>query len=381
MPHSQSHSHSGSLVLPSDTKHLIKQASLQTLLDSIAQGVIILDRELHVYYINAFAEKITGKFHQYVLNKHIDDVLDLYCSKDNLQINWPLTSVITDGMGQKYECDYIQLDAEKHIPIEFHAAPVRLDDNTIIGIMLIFRDITEEKELIRLKSEFVSIVSHQLRTPASAVKWYLETLIDNRHGNAMNEWQDDKLHEAYQSNERMIHLINDLLNVSRLDSGRYQLNVMKFSVRALVDEITKELTHFAHAHNVSIQDIISSNIPDIEGDRDKVREILLNMLTNAIKYTTAGHQEIEVAARLSADHLVEFSIKDHGIGIPKKDLEHIFKKFYRADNAIESQTEGSGLGLYIAREIARLHGGDMWIESEEKKGTTVFVTLPIVFNK
>lgn len=377
MPHVQT----PATEISTDTKRLIKRASLQTLLDSIAEGVIILDASLNLYYINAFAEELTGKLHQNVLNKNINDVVSLHCSKQNSIIPWPLEPILKNGEEAKYECDYLQLEDDRVIPIEFNAAAVKSDDGIIIGIMLIFRDITEEKELIRLKSEFVSIVSHQLRTPASAVKWYLETLIDNRHGNPMNDWQDDKLHEAYQSNERMIHLINDLLNVSRLDSGRYQLNVTSFSVSELLNEICKELTHFAHAHNVGIQNTIAPEVAQVEGDRDKIREVLLNMLTNAIKYTTSGHQEVEVGAKATANGLVEFSIKDHGIGIPKKDMEHIFKKFYRADNAIESQTEGSGLGLYIAREIARLHGGDMWIESEEGKGTTVFVTLPTKFTQ
>lgn len=377
MPHTQTPTSQ----ISTDTKRLIKKASLQTLLDSIAEGVIILDASLHIYYINTFAEKLTGKLHQNVLNKGINDVLELHCTKQNAIIPWPLETVLKNGEDKSYECDYLQLEGDKVIPIEFHPAPVKSDDGEIIGVMLIFRDITEEKELIRLKSEFVSIVSHQLRTPASAVKWYLETLIDNRHGYPMNEWQDDKLHESYQSNERMIHLINDLLNVSRLDSGRYQLNVTSFSVSELLDEICKELTHFSHAHNVVIKNAIAADVSNVEGDRDKIREVLLNMLTNAIKYTTTGHQEIIVGASTIEHGLVQFSIKDHGIGIPKKDLEHIFKKFYRADNAIESQTEGSGLGLYIAREIARLHGGDMRIESKEGEGTTVFVTLPVKYSQ
>lgn len=364
-----------------DKKRLIKQASLQTLLDSIAEGVLILDTEMRIYYINSFAETLTGYFHQDILNKQVDEVLKLRCEKEDKDITWPLDKVIEDGEKVEFKCDFLRINDGSEIPIVFNAAPVLIEGGGITGIMVIFRDISEDKELMRLKSEFVSIVSHQLRTPASAVKWYLETLMDNRHGKEMNDWQNDKLHEAYQSNERMIHLINDLLNVSRLDSGHFEVNAVKFSVQKLVDEIDKELTHFAHAHNVVMNNTIADNIPDVEGDRDKIREVLLNMLTNAIKYTASGHHEVTIAAEKQDNDFIKFSVKDEGIGIPKKDLEHIFKKFFRADNAIESQTEGSGLGLYIAREIARLHGGDIWITSKEGDGTTVFVTLPIILKK
>ena len=232
---------------------------------------------------------------------------------------------------------------------------------------------------MELRSEFVSIVSHQLRTPASAVKWYLETLIDNRRGNPVNEWQVDKLHQAYQSNERMISLINDLLNVSRLDSGKFELHAKSVDLTKMVEEVKNELVHFASAHNVEIISQLPVDLPPVSADADKVREVVLNLLTNAIKYNRPGHHEVMVTTTMK-NHMVEVAVQDQGIGIPKKGQEHMFEKFYRADNAVESQTEGSGLGLYIAREIIRLHGGDIWLTSEEGVGTTVYFNLPLYGN-
>ncbi len=353
----------------------IKAASLNTIMDSIAQGVVIVDTSLRVFYFNKFAEHLTGYKHTDVVNTMIDDAIPLRCDKDS-NLGWPLQSVVDTGNEERRDCDFITIASGRKMPVVFHAAGIVGENGKQLGIMVIFRDVTEEKELMRLKSEFVSIVSHQLRTPASAVKWYLETLIDNRRGNKMNKWQSDKLHESYQSNERMIHLINDLLNVSRLDSGRYELNKTDFHLHQLMEEIISELTHFAHAHNVTIDNAIHKDIPEVSADRNKIREVILNLVTNAIKYTRKGHHQVEVGAKVEGS-ILHFFVRDGGIGIPKKDMEHIFKKFYRADNAIESQTEGSGLGLYIAREIVRLHGGDMWLESEENIGTTVHVTLPI----
>ncbi len=263
------------------------------------------------------------------------------------------------------------------IPIAYQIIAIEEDDTE--PIMILIKDARREQELIELRSEFVSIVSHQLRTPASAVKWYMETLIDNRRGNTLNEWQVDKMHQAYQSNERMISLINDLLNASRLDSGKFQLHLTNFDLGKMVEEVKNELVHFARAHNVDLNNHITADLPQASADLDKVREVILNLTTNAIKYSPVGHHEVNISAVVKGK-MIECSVQDQGIGIPEKDQAHLFEKFYRADNAIESQTEGSGLGLYIAREIIRLHGGDISFTSKEGVGTTIYFNLPIYGN-
>lgn len=260
------------------------------------------------------------------------------------------------------------------IPIGYKIAELASAGQPVTVVFI--RDLRHELELMELRSEFVSIVSHQLRTPASTVKWYLESLIDNRRGNELNEWQQDKLHQAYQSNERMISLINDLLNVSRLDSGKYVLKSKAIALPTLLQEVVDELFHFARAHNVDLNVQTAASLPAVTADVDKVREVILNLVNNAIKYSRPGHCVVTIAAKVQ-DQFVECTVQDQGIGIPEKSLGHIFEKFYRADNAVESQTEGSGLGLYIAREIIRLHGGDIWLTSQVGQGTTVHFTLPI----
>lgn len=347
----------------------IDQASLPMILDSIHESVIMLDSDLKIYYYNTCAAELTGVSQADVIGSHLDDVLHLQSEVTNIPATWDLK--------KKNVTDFeLALADKKVLPITYSASPIKTAEGGMVGVMLIIRDVSREKELIRLRSEFVSIVSHQLRTPASAVKWYLEALIDNHRGLELNEWQQDKMHQAYQSNERMIHLINDLLNVSRLDSGRFELRSTAVNVKDLVNEILAELVHFASAHNITLSNKISDSIPLVQSDTDKLREVILNLLTNAIKYSKPGHHVVTVAAE-QHDQLVHFSVHDQGIGIPEKDRAHIFEKFYRADNAIESQTEGSGLGLYIAREIVKLHGGDIWLESVEGEGTTVFFSLAL----
>lgn len=363
------------LVQPSAAQ--IEHASCQVLLDSIHEAIIMLRPDLTIYYLNDYAKNLLQIKSQAFLGKRIDQVLPLSNEKTKQSEPWGLDKVVATGVTAPQRTDVVvQLDDKTKIPVAFSSSPINVADGTIVGVMVAVRDLRRERELIRLRSEFVSITSHQLRTPASAVKWYVESLIDNRRGNPLNDWQQDKLHQAYQSNERMIHLINDLLNVSRLDSGRFELRPKAVSIQAVVDEVKGELVHFASAHNVELANTIPATTPSVQADSDKVREVILNLLTNAIKYSKPGHRVVTIAAK-SSGTMLAFSVKDQGIGIPEKDIKHLFEKFYRADNAIESQTEGSGLGLYIAREIIRLHGGDITVTSQIGDGTTVTFTLPI----
>lgn len=355
----------------------IEHASCQVLLDSIHEAVIMLHTDLTIYYLNDYAKQLLQVKVVTFLGQQLDEVLTLTDEKTKKSVSWGLASVIETGQVLPQRSGItITLGDGARIPVAYTGSPIRIIDGQIVGIMVAVRDLRRERELIRLRSEFVSITSHQLRTPASAVKWYLESLIDNRRGNELNDWQQDKLHQAYQSNERMIHLINDLLNVSRLDSGRFELRPKSVSIQAIVDEVKSELIHFASAHNVELDNTIPTDTHQVTADPDKVREVIMNLLTNAIKYSKPGHRVVTIAAKPQSQ-LIEFSVADHGIGIPEKDVQHLFEKFYRADNAIESQTEGSGLGLYIAREIIRMHGGDISVASREGEGTTVAFTLPI----
>ncbi|EKD76334.1 MAG: two-component sensor histidine kinase [uncultured bacterium] len=355
----------------------IEHVSCRRLLNSIHEAVVILDTDLKIHYLNESGEKILQVKGKTVLGKKIEGTLKLFSEVSKQVEPWNLQEALTTRAVQPERSGLqIQLPNETKIPVAFTSSAIRTDDNNIIGVMIAIRDLRRERELIRLRSEFVSITSHQLRTPASAVKWYIEALIDNRRGNQLNDWQQDKLHQAYQSNERMIHLINDLLNVSRLDSGRFELRPKPVCIQAIIDEVKSELIHFASAHNVELDNNIPTETPVVVADADKIREVIMNLLTNAIKYSKPGHRTVTISASQQAP-LVEFSVHDQGIGIPEKDIKHLFEKFYRADNAIESQTEGSGLGLYIAREIVRMHGGDITVTSQEGKGTTVTFTLPI----
>lgn len=352
---------------------LSSQPLWEILFQHVPTAVLIVDQKRTILESNPpFAQLVAAEAGT-LKGKTLDQLLLLLQpNSKTLSTPWsviPTADWVTD---QK-----VKLANGEIVPIAYHILAIPNDD--LEPVLVMIRDARREQELMELRSEFVSIVSHQLRTPASAVKWYLETLIDNRRGNPVNEWQVDKLHQAYQSNERMISLINDLLNVSRLDSGKFELHAKSVDLPKMVEEVQNELVHFASAHNVEIISHLPADLPAVSADADKVREVVLNLLTNAIKYNRPGHHEVTITTAVKGK-MVEVAVQDQGIGIPKKGQDHMFEKFYRADNAVESQTEGSGLGLYIAREIIRLHGGDIWLTSEEGVGTTVYFNLPVYGN-
>ena len=225
-----------------------------------------------------------------------------------------------------------------------------------------------------LKTEFVSIVSHQMRTPLSAVKWNLESLLDNKRGNALNSWQKDKIRSAYQCNERMINLVDDLLNLSQLDSGQVQLNLEKIDMNVLCREIAQQNAVFAKANNVKIIINEAASLSPILGDRNKLTQVIDNLVNNAIKYSR-GHGQITLSAQ-PKKQAVEFSVQDQGIGIPKENQPYIFQKFFRGHNALHNQADGTGLGLFIAKRLIELQQGKMWFESIPHQGTCIYFTLP-----
>jgi signal transduction histidine kinase len=245
--------------------------------------------------------------------------------------------------------------------------------------MLIRRDValtraTERLEdLDSVKSEFISVAAHQLRTPLSAIKWTLSLLIEGDAG-AVTPEQKELFGKAMESNERMIHLIEDMLTVTRIESGKATFVSVPVSLGDVLSGIVHEVSTSAENKGVAI---VLQSIPQhrhILGDAEKLRSVFQNLLENAIRYTPRGGKVI--VTLLQKEHLVEIQITDSGIGIPEKQRMNIFSKFFRADNAVKTVTDGTGLGLYVAKTIIERHHGTIRFESTEGKGTTFFITLP-----
>lgn len=225
----------------------------------------------------------------------------------------------------------------------------------------------------KMKTEFVSVASHQLRTPLSAMRWLL---------NLLNEGQGLKPDESAnylnlikENNERMIKLVNDLLDVSRIEMGRIIFNPRQTNLYVLVQKMVNNFSAYAQANNVTIILEAPETLPNVWTDPDKISLVIQNLIDNAIKYIK-GRGEIKISME-SNKHSVKVAVADTGVGIPAHQQKFIFQKFFRSDNIMKHQTVGTGLGLFIAKSVIEQSKGKIWFESQEGQGTIFYFTLPI----
>jgi signal transduction histidine kinase len=229
-------------------------------------------------------------------------------------------------------------------------------------------------ETNRLKSEFISTVSHQLRAPLSNLAWAIELLMSGRLGK-IEEQQVEYFKILKENSDRMKDLVKDLLIVSRIESARLFLKREEFYLEELVREIIKEFEPFAKASNCQIEFTSEQNLPKIFGDRYQIRQVIENLLDNAIRYTK-GKGKVKIRIK-KEKNFVHFEIEDNGVGIPKEDQKFIFQKFFRASNVLKYKTQGTGLGLYISKAIIERSGGKIGFKSKEGIGSTFWFKLPI----
>jgi len=229
----------------------------------------------------------------------------------------------------------------------------------------------------RIKTEFVAIASHQLRTPLSIIKWYVEFLLPKGKQANLTVEQLNYLKIISDSNQRMIRLVNDLLDIARLESGKIQIHPEKTNLVEICRNIISENQLFADKKNIKISLKTDAEMPLLLVDPKRISVVIENLVTNAVKYINSdknGLISIEISRQ---NNKVLFGITDNGVGIPDKDKKKIFKKFFRVDNTMKLQTGGTGLGLFIAKAIVESHKGDIWFVSKEGEGTTFYFTLPI----
>ena len=229
-------------------------------------------------------------------------------------------------------------------------------------------------EANRMKSEFVSIVSHQLRSPLSNLKWATELLMSGKLGKT-EEKQTEYFKILKENSDRMGELIKDLLIVSRIETAKLPIKKVEFSLEDLVKELIKEFRPFAQASNVEIEFQAKRNLPKIFADPSQIRLVIENLSDNAIRYID-GKGVVEIKVERKEKNLY-LEIRDTGVGIPEEEQKYIFQKFFRSENVLKYQTQGSGLGLYISRAIIEKSGGKIGFKSEENKGSTFWVTLPL----
>lgn len=243
-----------------------------------------------------------------------------------------------------------------------------------IMAVIINRSFERLAEASRMKSEFVSVVSHQLRSPLSNLRWAIELLMSGRLGK-IEEKQTEYFKILKENSGRMEELVSDLLIVSRLETATLPLKKKEIFLEDLINKLISEFQPLARASNVEIGFKSQENLPKILADPSQIRLVVENLLDNAIRYIKDSGQ-VRLLLEKRGENLY-FEIKDNGVGIPKEDQKYIFQKFFRSENILRYQTQGSGLGLYISKAIVERAGGKIGFKSEENKGSTFWFTLPI----
>lgn len=274
---------------------------------------------------------------------------------------------------------------------EVFMTPIRNTEGLVTGGTMIFHDITHLMEVDKMKTDFLSIASHQLRTPLTAIRLFLEMLVNPEVG-SLNPTQKEYVDYLQESTQRVIQLVNDFLNVSRLESGKIRIDPEMVQLEELIEGIIKEIEPLAHEKGFHIEfEHPEEPIIKIALDHSLIRQVLHNLVTNAVRYSSGEVKTIKVRLALresNADQTrklaflavryVEVAVINKGIGISDQAGRRLFEKFYRAENAIKAQSEGSGLGLYIAKMIIDAAGGKIWFESPPGEETTFFVAIPLV---
>ncbi|MBA4602895.1 HAMP domain-containing protein [Thermoactinomyces sp. AMNI-1] len=339
-----------------------EKEKLESVLANMSDGVIATDSLGQVIVKNEWAEKLLE--HPVEIGETIDNILP----SDTL-IDLPLT---------RERQTYLELkpdDPETNTILKVTYTPIKLKEENMYGMVIVLEDVTEQKRLDQQRKDFVANVSHELRTPLTTIKSYLEALEDG----AMDEPELARrfLKVTRQEADRMTRLIQDLLQLSHLDSRKITFHKQQISLEPLLQEVADHFSFQCKERCISLTLYTHSKLPQIFADRDKLHQVLDNLVSNAVKYTPDGGS-IAIVAQTDTQGMVEVGIADTGIGIPKKDLGRIFERFYRVDKARSRSLGGTGLGLAIAQEIVHHHEGEIEIDSIYKKGTLVSFTLPPV---
>lgn len=352
-----------------------EKIKFQTTLQSIGDGVFVIDHEGLIIFLNHVAADLANLNINEVIGKPYRKVLKFISRKDRSETYQFIEEALGTGKISHAATDTLLVTKKGEVPIRNSAAPIKDFTGNTTGCIVVFCDVTREYEIDKAKTEFLSLASHQLRTPLTAILWTTEILLEGEGGEKKAK-EKEMLHDIYASTVRMADLVNIMLNIARIEAGRLSVTPERTDLVKLSENVLSELTPLIKNKKHQFSIVKPQSVPWIITDPKLVREILANLLSNAIKYTPPGGR-IELGISPSKrDRYVLFYVKDNGLGISKNNQKKVFQKFFRGDNVVKVDTDGTGLGLYIVYKLSELLKSKIWFESAENKGTTFFFTLP-----
>ena len=341
----------------------------QAVLEGIADGVIVFDNDNNAIVANPALARLLGRPAHEIVGCSIETLMDKDVAAEDQE-------VILDLLGNR----------QTHFPsvkfewgdktLSVSIAPVGLDSGETIGTVAVFRDFTREAEINRMKSSFVSIASHELRTPLSAILGYADMLQEGVHG-PLSEKQHSTLERIVVNTGHLLNLVNNLLDRARIEAGTLTLNVTPFVLADLIDDVQGVMDVLAQAKGLTLVSHIADGVPDtLFGDRQRLHQILINLVSNAVKFTDEGTVHVH-AYRPDVDHWA-LKVSDSGHGIPPEAQAYVFEPFRQADDSLTREHTGAGLGLAIVKQLTDLMGGEITLKSVVGHGSTFTVVLPLV---
>ena len=350
---------------------------IENLVENAADLIITTDLDDRILTWNRGAEVLFGYDKDEVIGKHLSILLppERFHELEEMRAKVQISGALRDIEIRSKKKDGVM------IYLSLSVSPVRDLDGKIVGFLRVAKDITEKKryerrlkELDKMKSDFVSNVSHELRTPLTSIKGSVDNMLDGLTG-SLNEKQIRYLNRIKSNTDRLSRLINDLLDLSRIESGHVEVRPTNLPLTALAEEVAE------HMKALAAEKLIRIEIPPADpkvtawADRDKVTQVLMNLIGNAVKFTPRDGK-ITVALEKNGSDYIQISVADTGPGILPEERNRIFSKFYQVANVDKQKPKGSGLGLAISKAIVEMHGGTIWVESEVGKGSTFYFTLP-----
>lgn len=365
-----------------------EEAKDEAILRSLGEGLMVTDEEGYLTFVNEAFSDLLWLGDSEVAGQKVSNVIRVANESDEaISFEHDVLLPVLSQEEERSVTDtyFFTSDHRETFPVKLTVSPIR-HEGDVIGGVAVFRDITHERAVDKAKTEFVSLASHQLRTPLSTINWYTEMLLDGDAGE-LTDSQREFLQQVYESDQRMIALVNALLNVSRIELGTLAIQPEPTDIRELAKSVIQEVKQRIEEKNLDFRNDFADDLPEITVDPSLMRIVIQNLLTNAIKYTPAGNafginiHRVEAGQHIEGVDIEEDSalivVWDHGYGIPPEAQDKVFTKMFRADNIKQRDATGTGLGLYIAKAVIESGGGRIWFSSTEGKGTTFFATVPL----
>lgn len=346
---------------------------LSVTLSSMGDAVIAVDAGKRIILFNTIAEDLTGWKFGEVRGKLINEVLAIIDERTRQTVENPVDKAIESGRIETGTGRDALISRDgRECPISVTAAPIRKNGDTTVGVVMVLRDVSKEREIDRMKTDFVSSVSHELRTPLTSIKAYTATIL--RDPDMSERTRHRFLTVIDKESNRLENLVEGLLEISRIEAQTLKVTRQAVDIAAVAKQALSALQPLADEKNIQLKTDIADKLPELQADETKIKSVVTNLVNNAIKFTPQQGR-VTVQVRRRRQHLV-IRVSDTGMGMPKDDLPKIFDRFYRIHRP-GKQIQGTGLGLAIVKKIVMMHAGRIDVESEPDQGTTFTVVLPL----